>query len=55
MSPVAVIGGLVETDAVGTGGDTYTAGYFIVIELQVTDEVTGVIIKVGKVLGSRLL
>lgn len=39
MSPVSVVGCLIETDAVGARGDADTAGYFVVIELQVTDEV----------------
>lgn len=55
MGPVAMVGSLVKTDTVRTRGGAYAAGLFVSIELQVTDEVAGVVIEVGEVLCGRLL
>lgn len=46
---------LVEADTVRTGSGTNTARLLVGVELQVADEVAGLVVEVGEVLSCRLL
>jgi hypothetical protein len=55
MRPVTVVGSLIEADAVCTRRGAHATGLFVSIELEVANQVTRVVVKVGEMLRSGLL
>jgi hypothetical protein len=55
VSPVSVIGRLIESNAVGARCRSYAAGLVVCIELEIADEVARVFVKAREVLCRRLL
>ncbi|KAH8639150.1 hypothetical protein IG631_06920 [Alternaria alternata] len=55
MCPVTVVGRLVEANTIRTGCGAYATRLFIGVQLQVADEIAGLVVEVCEVLGGRLL